>query len=509
MQKILIGVITLCFLLASCASSDQMKKEYEPITFSILYNQDENALFSEDWLVIREYKNRKNVTFDIIIGDNASYMEAVDEIFLSGNIPDVILKVWPDNIEKYAMDGLLLPISDYVDKMPYFNAYVEKNNLSMEIDKLKLSNGKYYVLPGYTREIQTQQWIYRKDLFDKHGLDEPKSYDELLAALIVLKEAYPDSSPLTACWGGAHLFAMMGAGYDITAGWNGTQSYNEITKEWEYSPATDNYKEMLIFLNKCYEAGVFDPTIYTQSDQEYYDKLLKGDSFVTVSWVSSGFDNWNNELNNNGIEGGVWEPLKVPLSTIGIQKLPAINQYKKGLVISASVVSEPYFDRLIEFLDWAIYSDEGRLLTTWGVEGITYIEREQGKSYLPHIITPKNIDGITEPTEGYGLDTFYNLCENEEFEDYKKPSSISSFLNESLLNNETAPMDPTLVLNSNEADVVVMLSEKLNLYVDTMSKKFITGEKDIDLEWEDYIKNLSNIGYIIVEEIWNNAWLEH
>ena len=101
---------------------------------------------------------------------------------------------------------------------------------------------------------------------------------------------------------------------------------------------------MLTFLNRCYEAGILDPAFFTQSDDEFYTKLQDGHAFVTVTWISSGFSNWNAQLAENGFPNGEWEPLPVPESTIGIRALPGVDPFRKGLVISSHVINKPYFE---------------------------------------------------------------------------------------------------------------------------------------------------------------------
>ena len=138
----------------------------QPVFFSVLYNDRESSPFQEDWLILEEYKKRQNVILDVLLGDDADYNRAVVQALESGDAPDIILKVWPRAIESYANAGALLPISNYESQMPNFRAYIQQNNLQDELDKLRLANGKYYLLPGYQREIQVQQWIYRRDLFE-------------------------------------------------------------------------------------------------------------------------------------------------------------------------------------------------------------------------------------------------------------------------------------------------------------------------------------------------------
>lgn len=504
MRKKLIILLLLITIFVGCTPQKNSSKQ--PVVFSVLYNNTATAPFRSDWHILEEYQKQKNVVLDVQLGDNSDYEKSIIQALESGDAPDIILKVWPNSIKNYANAGILLPFSDYEHLMPHFMEYIGEHDLADEMDTLRLVNGKYYILPGYQRKIQVQQWIYRQDVFDKHNLNTPKNYDELFESLVMLKEIYPESNPLTACWNGAHLFAMMGAGYGIPAGWAGTRYYNEQEDRWQFSPATENYREMYTFLTRCYEAGILDSAIFTQTDVDYFDKLGDGSTFVTVTWITSGFGPWNEKLKENGYTNDKWSALPVPESTIGIQALPPINPFRKGLIVPSSVVNEPYFEDLLEFLDWAVYSEEGRTLTTWGIEGLTYEITQNGKTFLPTIKTSKNPEGTIEISKEFGFDTLFNLNENEEFEDYKKPDEITTFLNRSLKAGEVAAMPPALNLDTHSIETIYLINEKLEPYVADSSTKFITGELSIKSTWDEYLTELENRGYKVLEVIWNDAW---
>ncbi|MBK7181051.1 MAG: extracellular solute-binding protein [Chloroflexi bacterium] len=492
-KKGLISIVFIAIFLGGCISPTTPTSE--PITFSVLYNDRVATPFRTDWRILEEYKTRQNVLLDVRLGDDADYEKAVIHALESGDIPDIILKVWPNPIESYANAGVLLPFSDYENQMPNFMAYIKEHNLQGELDKLRLDNGKYYILPGYQRPIQVQQWIYRRDVFKANHMAAPTTYDELFDSLVTLKQLYPDSTPLSTLWGGAHLFAMMGAGYGIPAGWAGTRYYNVSEDHWQFAPATENYQAMLSFLNHCYEAGILDPAMFTQSDEEFYTKIQDGRAFVTVTWISSGFANWDAKLKENGFPDGEWAPLPVPESTIGIKALPAVDPFRKGLIVPARVVNEPYFEDLLKFLDWAVYSEEGRTLTTWGIEGLTYENTPNGKNFLPDIV----------PDE-YGLSLLFNLVENEEYTDLNKPAEIAAFLERSLNAKETLEISPQLQLDAQSIEAIRIINEKLEPYAAEMSTKFITGEMDINMDWDAYILELDSRGYKTLEIIWNDAW---
>lgn len=505
-RKALISFALIAIFLVGCVP--QASPKAEPFVFSVLYNDRKSSPFREDWRILEEYQKLQNVTLDVRLGDDADYEKAVIQALESGDIPDIILKVWPNTIESFANAGVLLPFSDYESLMPNFMAYIKEQNLQGELDKLRASNGKYYILPGYQREIQVQQWIYRRDAFEKNNLEMPKTYAELFNTLVVLKKMNPDSTPITTLWGGAHLFAMMGAGYGIPAGWAGASYFNAGENRWQFSPATEKYKALYSYLNRCYEAGILDPASFTQSDADFYSKLEDGRAFVTVTWITSGFANWNAKLKENGIPDGEWAALPVPESTIGIKALPAVDPFRKGLVVPSRVITEPYFKDLLKFLDWAVYSQEGRTLTTWGIEGFTYENTPNGKVFLPNVKTPKNAGGTLDISKEYGFDQLFNLTENEEFEDYKKPAEIVTFLEKSLNAKDTAKISPQLALDAQSIEAIRIINEKITPYVADSSTKFITGELDIEKDWNAYLLELEKRGYKTLEVIWNDAWLK-
>ncbi len=478
----------------------------KPQVFTVLYNQSAEAPFQQDWLILREYEALRGVKLDVLVADDENYTPAVETAIESGQAPDIILKVWPEEIEGYAAAGLLLPFSDYLEFMPYFQAYIEQHDLAGEVDRLRAADGKLYILPGFQRGTQVQQWIYRKDLFESHDLGVPGTYDELYEDLVLLHGLFPDSDPLTACWGGAHLFAIMGAGYGIPAGWNGTRYYDEDVDAWKYAPATDAYREMLRYLHRCYASGVLDPDIYDQSFEEYVAKLEDGRAFATVTWISSGFDNWNQALEANGVSGGEWAPLPVPESTIGLRALPAVQRFRKGLVVPSRVAAEPYLEQLLRFLDWAVYSKQGMDLTTWGVGGVTYRQTQLGRVLLPNIIGPKTPDGETDMTAEYGFATLFDLNEDPEFEDYRMPDDIVLFLEQSREADETLPPVPRLELSQTSQVAIDTIKKSLDEFSAAVSERFVTGELNLDDAWSDYVQDLEDRGYKTLEAIWNSAW---
>lgn len=426
---IALSCIMVVLLLSGCREpSEEVQEQY---SFSVLYNDREEEPFSDEWLILQEYQRRKGVTLEVQLGDDGDYERYIIDALEAEDPPDVILKVWPEQIEPFIARSLVLPVSDYIDSMPYFLDYIEENGLQEEIEKLKGPDGKFYILPGYQRPTQVQQWVYRKDLFETHGLDVPETYEELFEDLLYLKGIYPDSKPLSACWDGAHLYAMMGANYGINAGWAGTRTYDRESSAWRYAPATEAYRKMHAYLHDLYAAGLLDLEHFDQSFEELVEKMTTSQVFFLPTWISSGLEPWNQMAAENGYPETQWAPLPVLESTNGLRALPYAERFRKGLILPAAVAQKTYLSRLLSFLDWAVYSPEGRELTTWGVEGVSFQYVDGRHEYLP-------IEGGQSRYQAaYGLEQLFNLCENEEAVDAKKPQEIVEFLVASIEREET------------------------------------------------------------------------
>jgi putative aldouronate transport system substrate-binding protein len=159
MNKKLFLLIFFIIMILQIGCSKNIEQKQQPFSVSVLYNNVEDANYQEDWLIFEQYKNKFDIDFNVILGDDTNFEKEIDLHIQSDNAPDIILKCYPDFIKQYANEGLLLAISDYTSMMPHFLDYIEKNGLEDEIEKLKLANGKFYIMPGYQRRLVYIQWI--------------------------------------------------------------------------------------------------------------------------------------------------------------------------------------------------------------------------------------------------------------------------------------------------------------------------------------------------------------
>ncbi|MDD6883816.1 MAG: hypothetical protein PUD50_08930, partial [Eubacteriales bacterium] len=67
---------------------------------------------------------------------------------------------------------------------------------------------------------------------------------------------------------------------------------------------------------------------------------------------------------------------------------------------------------------------------------------------------------------------------------------------------------PSVVWTSDEATAMLSITE-LKTYVENMEAKFITGEADIDGEWDAYVKAVKSYGYDDILAAYTSAWTRY
>src|SRR5207302_1223661 len=79
----------------------------------------------------------------------------------------------------FLASGVILPVSDYTDLMPNFRDKVARWNLQRDIDSLRQSDGKYYLLPGLHQDVWVDYSLaVRTDILARLNLQIPATWDQ-------------------------------------------------------------------------------------------------------------------------------------------------------------------------------------------------------------------------------------------------------------------------------------------------------------------------------------------
>ena len=205
-------------------------------------------------------------------------------ILASGDLPDIMDIGGLNKANDYADQGAFEPINPHMKELPNISRYFGEGGKYDWVPKSYAStDGNLYVLPDVDNQrLVNHGMLYRKDIFDKHGIEMWNSPETFYQALKKLKEIYPESYPLTSKTGAKIL-----TNYSIA--WGGLESfdvyYDENEKIWKYSDTDPKTKEMLDFFHKLYSEKLLDPEFLTNTQPAWTQKMTTGKSFVTYDWI--------------------------------------------------------------------------------------------------------------------------------------------------------------------------------------------------------------------------------
>lgn len=486
-------------------------KATEPFNLSIMYNDNPAYPIKQDWMLFKKITEITGVTLEPTIVPMSDYSQKRSLLISSGDAPLIIPKTYPGEEAPFVASGAALPVSDYVDLMPNYKDKVEKWGLEDELEGLKQEDGKYYLLPGLHEEVWPDYTlIVRTDIFEKHNIAIPTTWEELYTALKQLKEEYPDSIPFSDRFKFNSTLNVAATGFGTKGGWgygNGL-TYKEDQDEFVYTATTPEYKEMLEYFNKLVEEGLLDKESFTQDDEQAIQKFVSGKSFV-INGNSQTVVMHRNDMDKTlGKDNYSIAKITVPGGPAG--QLMSGSRLENGVMISSKAKESENFEAIMQFIDWLYYSDEGQEFAKWGVEGETFT-KENGVRKLVEDINYNglNPDGTKDLRIEYGFsggvfayggttDLLHSMFSEEELK----------FQNDMKEVKDVVPAEPPIPYSVEERERVTLLSTPLKDYTDQNTFKFILGERDLS-EFDTFVSELESQGVSQYLEIANETYKEY
>ena len=338
-------------------------------TISFLMNTSQASL--EDKFFLQTVKAITGVTIEPVVVSDANGQQKLQLLAASKQLPDIARNFLQNSdIDELAVNGALVNISENLDKMPNLKKlYKETPENERVFSDYASSDGNLYVIPAYgiARDVN-HLFMYRKDVFDKLGIEPWTDTESFYNALKKLKEAYPDSTPLTSKLQFS-LFKYLGNQWGFETDLD--KAYDLETKEWVYAGVSSNMKNLLDFLKKLCDEGLLDPEFLTNTQASWTAKMTSADkAFVTFDWVDR-MDMFvaQAEATVPGYDLQPGRPIGLtgrymPMDPIGGTSVFITNNKKSDISV-----------KLVDFL----MSEAGGRLETVGLPGQTYEYDENNK----------------------------------------------------------------------------------------------------------------------------------
>lgn len=457
-----------------------------------------------------------NVKLDVQTAPGASYKEKMNISLGTNNFADIIyLEGGMTTVTQYSSEGIFEPLMQYVNEetMPnFYKFWVENPEM-----KKYLVDGELYAFPVLARGETANGFgaVIRTDLLEKHNIPTPTTFEELLDALVQLKEIYPDSTPWIGRVGTLQLLAttsyMLGSGFGSRTNpmyWDADEG------KYIFGPADTKFKTVLDYLNRAYELGVLDPEFATQTQDTMQAKLQSGQSFFYLD--NSGFgQNYMKVLQQvEGQEDGVLQVLPTLENSYGQRRAVSYASLYCGRFYAINAGCKN-MDELIQFIDF-LYSEEGSNITNYGKEGYSYELDENGEPQFIQSYIEQFKDA--QPSSYYAaysdlgitkLDLSLWACNTEtQFKIQRALGDFTPVVEEywEIIANDDAYIEPHIAppFTTEEAEEIADILADVTTYLEQQYNDYIMGVKDID-QWDSVIAELENRDVRRLEEIYNNA----
>lgn len=288
---------------------------------------------------------------------------------------------------------------------------------------------------------------------------------------------------------------------------------------------TENYKAYLKYLSKLMKEGLLDSTLYSQSADDFNEKLKKDRVGVTGHW--GGLGSYCIDPTDEAKEKVAQELAFTPAFKSEFNDDTNVilwNAANAGDCFASAKTKYP--EAIARFVDYW-YTEEGAILYNYGKEGETF-DWVEGKSGLK---TPK-FDAYYEKY-GYANDkpaystqwlkpanfvTWYQYSavnaqiaavkDEAKLTEYKKYSETAqaAICQEGLVKYGTAKAYPNVSYTAEQSDALKEKKTAIQSLISTYKCQFITGVKDVDAEWDAFQNELKKAGLDDVMKVEQEAY---
>ena len=384
-------------------------------------------------------------------------------------------------------DDVLVDLTDIVDTMmPNYKGVISSNE---EYTKgTRIDDGRIGMIYGLNNVDYkpTEGPVIRQDWLDALGLDTPKTYDQLHDVLVAFRDSY--GTTMWIPYSGSPLGNYLGAGYGIATTYlthmSGREPFYQVDGTVKFGPMEDSYLDYLTMLHQWYEEGLIwnDFVSYTERFNQPPDGGITSGQFGV--WFSSyqNFPVWSASAEDPNFHIVAFSD---PVQQEGdVNHLRAENFLvtNGGVGISTSCQNVELAAKLIDY--W--FSEDGRYLLTFGLEGTTYELDANGHPQYTDLIL-HNPDGLSQAAAKalYLGDFGFHTVDHDDY----------VYLDTGLTQDQAAASDiwaetsdntygiPNVVsMTVEESTQNASLLSDIGTYVSTWTLQAITGEQPLTQE---------------------------
>ena len=345
MKKALSLILALLMLVPSFAAVAEVQEPF-PETVEISYLTQMWEPYSSESNLIPYWEEAMNVKLNVEWAPVDNYSTRILSA-LAGEMPEAIMVRNVSDVATLVDQGAVVPLTDLLNEhAPNLMQHIT------EADKpylYNVSDGEIYMIPAVTAIPNINTWTVRQDWLDNLGLEMPTDWEGWKNVLRAFRDQ--DNNGIGASSTDS-LFCVDGQG-----------NYTLIFEH-------ENYKDYLNEMVAMYKEGLIDPEFATRPETEkrkVMNSNLCGLAFTQAEQVQLSTD----ALRTGGVENATWLGIAPVPGPTGVQALFARSKLAFYTLVTAEAEKNGKVEDILKFFNW-MYSDEGAMISNYGIEGLTY-----------------------------------------------------------------------------------------------------------------------------------------
>ena len=459
----------------------------EPVTLTALggiyqpRTADKITSWSES-LPYTEAAEATGITIDMTCVASNQLQEQTQLTISAGDYPDLFSSLnMYYQVQDLIDQDIIIDLAPYLDEYaPDYMAAVREMGYEKDIvTDSGASPATYYINEG----TPNSGMMIRKDLLDKAGLDIPVTYDDYDVVMAAFKDmgveepwAMDGSSA-----GGSDVYnAALGVQlYSHPIQGSGNDGFYQVDGKIKYGFLEEGFVTYVTQMADWFSKGYINPDYVTANEnnnaEEFTARVFNG----TIGAVTAGRTN----IDTYNTEGQAINPdfLIVPIPSPRLEAGQEIHLAPwRQSSLNAGFFASSACENIEALLAWHNYwfTEEGNMLTNYGVEGLTY-NMEGGKPVFTDYIT-NNPEGMTLTQTTYIYVGQMGVVDNSREDQWYSEATVEAktIWGENVDNDWKIPGACTMSTEESE-DYGTKFSD-ISTYVKEMFPKFIMGDEPIE-----------------------------
>lgn len=462
-----------------------------------------------------------NIEFELL--PSTETQQKVELMIAAGgeDLPDILMMSFEDNqLAAYGKNGTIIDLSPYYENSAYYLNKMfdaEKEKYGEDIKKLiTLSDGSMYYIPKYNKSLQNEygnrMWVYEPWL-EKLGLEKPETLEEYKAMLKAFKEKDPngngkaDEIPASGHKDDKFIEFIMASFVPVQTG-NTDYLYVDDKGKVNAAYMQEEWREGLRYLNGLYKEGLLSDVKFTQDTTQL--RQLNSQAEVRVGSLVTQAPSLAVEYRSRLADYTHIKPLKNGKKGISRAVWEPTTPYC-GMVITKNCEHPELAFRLGDLM----CEETLTIWNRWGEEGVDWTAPKEGeKSMFENIGYKARISPILiwgEPSNhhwqniGPGYRDYDVAC-GMVASDSNISEMIIAEAAPDYLDTKYEHLVKKYIYDIDKYSEVSQYKGDLKNYVTEQMALFITGNRDLDKDWKDYISHLKSLGVEKYVEITQEAY---